>query len=79
MCAVPVVQPLFSKYDSNGIRSLLKYYYTWLCVCLNHCTAVSSTSVMETDGRELISGVATFSKAVLPKMQFSVTLHGVFG
>ena len=54
-------------------------YWAMECVCLNHCTAVSSTSVMETDRQKLISGVAMFLKAVLPKMQFSVMLRGVLG
>ena len=52
-------------------------YWAMECVCLNHCNMVSNMSVMEMDRQKLISGVATFSKAVLPKMQFSVMLHGV--
>ena len=74
-CSVASFHKIELEWCQTIITVLL--YWDMECVCLNHCNTVSDMSVMEMDGQKLISGVATFSKAVLPKVQFSVMLHGV--
>jgi hypothetical protein len=77
MCAVPLAQPV-----TNAPQTVSEDCYSIIILCsacLGRRTTVYSVSVMEMDRCDLILELTVFSTAAFPKMQFSVTLHGVLG